>query len=128
MHDSDQDDLQTEICREYEFDAAHRLDWHPGKCRNLHGHTYRLEVTTRGGVDDRGVVMDFSELDAIVRTRVLDDLDHCFLNDVLDNPTAERIGAWIWRRLAESELALSELRLWETRRSSVRITHADTRP
>lgn len=119
-------ELAVTICREYEFDAAHRLDWHPGACRRLHGHTYRLEVEAAGPLDERGVVMDFAELDAHVRAEVLDVLDHQFLNEIIDNPTAERIVTWIWQRLAPKCSQVSELRLWETRRSSARIsrTHA----
>jgi 6-pyruvoyltetrahydropterin/6-carboxytetrahydropterin synthase len=110
------------ICREYDFDAAHRLEWHPGACRRLHGHTYTLELSVAGHLDERGVVMDFAELDQVVRSQVLDLLDHHYLNDIIENPTAERIAQWAWHRLADGGLAPAELRLWETRRSSVHLS------
>jgi 6-pyruvoyltetrahydropterin/6-carboxytetrahydropterin synthase len=113
---------EVEVTRVYEFDAAHQLLWHPGKCRNLHGHTYRLEVSVAGSLDERGVVMDFAELDVVVREHVLGQLDHRLLNDVLDNPTAERVAGEVWSRLTAAGLRLVELRLWETPRSSVRLS------
>lgn len=110
------------ICREYDFDAAHRLEWHPGACRRLHGHTYTLELSVAGQLDERGVVMDFAELDQVVRSQVLDKVDHQYLNDLIENPTAERVARWMWDRLAEAGLTPAELRLWETRRSSVHLS------
>lgn len=112
------------ICREYDFDAAHQLEWHTGACRRLHGHTYTLELSVAGPLDERGVVMDFAELDQVVRSQVLDKVDHHYLNDVIENPTAERVAQWMWGRLAEAGLAPVELRLWETRRSSVHLSDA----
>lgn len=110
------------ICREYDFDAAHQLDWHPGACRRLHGHTYTLELSVAGELDERGVVMDFAELDQVVRGQVLDKVDHQYLNSLIENPTAERVAQWMWDRLAEAGLTPTELRLWETRRSSVHLS------
>ena len=111
----------TEIAREYTFDAAHQLHWHAGKCANLHGHTYRLVVCIRGGLDEHGVVMDFGHLDDVVQDRLLQHLDHTYLNEAIDNPTAEEIARYAWSKLAAAGLDLSELTLWETGRSWVRL-------
>lgn len=90
------------IGRTYRFEAAHFLPRVPDdhKCKRLHGHNYRVEITWKGGIDQRGFVMDFAELDVKVRPLV-DQLDHRLLNDVplLDNPTAERIAWWFMDRL-----------------------------
>ena len=103
------------VGRTFEFQAAHHLPRHPGKCRDLHGHTYRFEVHCEGPVDpDTGMVLDFAELKACVGERVLDVLDHTLLNDRIDEPTAENVAAWIWRQLAGSALPVVEIRLWET--------------
>ena len=103
------------VARSFEFQSAHHLPRHPGKCRNLHGHTYRLEVLCEGPVDpESGMVVDFADVKAAVKTRVLDVLDHTLLNDIIDYPTAENIAAWIWDHLADSDLPLAEIRLWET--------------
>lgn len=106
--------MRTRVTRSFRFEAAHQLPWHPGVCRNLHGHSYRLEVTVAGPLDERGVVVDFDELAALVQTEVIDQFDHRFLNDVLDNPTAELIAADIWRRLDAAGLDLARIALWET--------------
>ena len=118
--------MRMRVTRAFTFDAAHDLPWHPGKCRNLHGHTYRLEVSVEGPVGSHGVVTDFADLDDVVHREVIDRLDHTYLNDVLDNPTAENIAADIWKRLEQvgfgaSTLTVARLRLWETLDSSVEL-------
>lgn len=89
------------ISRQYRFEAAHFLPDVPDghKCKNMHGHNYRIVVTVNGkarfgGIDERGFVMDFAELDAIV-CPLLQLLDHKILNDTIRNPTAEHIAFWI---------------------------------
>jgi len=108
------------IRRRFDFEAAHHLPRHPGKCRLLHGHSYRLEVTVERPVDpESGLALDFGELKRVVESTVVEPLDHVLLNDVVDNPTAERLVIWIWQRLAPALDGLVELELHETRRSSV---------
>lgn len=103
------------VARVFEFQAAHHLPRHRGRCRNLHGHGYRLEVHCEGPVDpDSGMLMDFADLKGVVQARVLDVLDHSLLNDHVENPTAENVAVWIWDRLREGDLPLAEVRLWET--------------
>ncbi|HUQ39170.1 MAG TPA: 6-carboxytetrahydropterin synthase QueD [Acidimicrobiales bacterium] len=106
--------MRTRVTRSFRFEAAHQLPWHPGPCQNLHGHSYRLEVTVGGPVDERGVVVDFDELATLVQAEVIDRFDHRFLNDVLDNPTAELIAADIWKRLEAVGLGITRIALWET--------------
>lgn len=110
-----------EIAREYTFDSAHELPFHAGVCANLHGHTYRLVVVVSGPVGTDGMVIDFADLDRVVRKQVIDVLDHKLLNSVLENPTAELVASFAWRRLIAAGLQLSELTLWETPRSWVRL-------
>lgn len=108
------------VRRRFRFEAAHRLPHHPGKCRELHGHSYELVVTVERPVDPAsGLALDFGELKRVVREAVLDELDHRSLNDLLDNPTAELICRWVWGRLVERLAGLVELELHETRDSSV---------
>ena len=113
--------MRTRVTRSFTFDAAHELPWHPGKCRRLHGHTYRLEVSAEGPVDQNGVVMDFDDVESVVRREVLDRFDHRCLNDLLANPTAELVAHDAWERLVAAGLPLVRLRLWETPQSSVEI-------
>ncbi|HKQ61766.1 MAG TPA: 6-carboxytetrahydropterin synthase QueD [Candidatus Polarisedimenticolaceae bacterium] len=110
----------TGLVRRFDFEAAHRLPHHPGKCRELHGHSYRLVVRVEGPVDAAsGMVQDFADLKAAVRREVLDQVDHRCLNELLDNPTAELLAAWIWQRLAPAVAGLAEIELFETRDCSV---------
>jgi 6-pyruvoyltetrahydropterin/6-carboxytetrahydropterin synthase len=111
----------TELLVEIEFNAAHQLLWHQGACRNLHGHTYRAEITVRGDLDENGVIMDFADVKALIARSVVDDYDHTFLNEILDNPTAEQVAHDIADRLLAADLNLVEIRLWETRTCSVRV-------
>lgn len=113
--------MRTRVTRAFAFEAAHRLPWHAGKCRHLHGHGYRLEVTVEGPLDDNGLVVDFDRLRHVVQREVIDHYDHRDLNDVLDNPTAELIAHQAWKRLEAAGLTVVGLRLWETPDSSVEL-------
>lgn len=113
--------MRTRVTRSFTFEAAHRLPWHPGRCRDLHGHSYRLEVTVEGPVGETGMVLDFDDLKAVVQREVVGRYDHTYLNDLLDNPTAELLAGEAWKRLEAAGLRLARLRLWETPTSSVEV-------
>ncbi len=100
------------LCRIFFFDAAHFIPHYKGKCENLHGHTYRLEVVIEGGVKKDGMVIDFAKMKEIVESQVIDKLDHQSLNDLFENPTAEHVIEWIAQQL-KGTLPLYSLRLWE---------------
>lgn len=104
----------------FRFEAAHRLPFHDGVCKRLHGHSYRLRVSVAVQVDPgTGMGCDFADLDDIVSRRVIGDLDHQNLNDFLENPTAENICVWIWERLTGALPGrLVEIELHETDDSS----------
>ena len=104
----------TKISMDFGFSAAHHLPMSKGRCEKVHGHNYKLRVTLAGEPDPRtGMIMDFYALQEVVEKRVISELDHTNLNDLLENPTAELIAAWIWRRLEEDLPELFELILWE---------------
>jgi len=102
----------TTIGRSYRFESAHFLPQVPDghRCKNLHGHNYRVEIVLAGDVDGRGFVRDFGEIDADVAPLIAQ-VDHRLLNEVpgLDNPTAEIIAAWFLDRLAGAV----RVRVWE---------------
>lgn len=104
--------LTTRIGRTYRFESAHHLPHLPDghKCKNLHGHNYRVEIVKRGTPDERGFVQDFAEVDAEIAPLVKM-VDHRLLNDVpgMENPTAEVIAAWFFERIADCET----VRVWE---------------
>ena len=114
--------MHTSVTRTFTFEAAHQLPWHEGKCRNLHGHSYRLEVTVEGPIGEQGIVVDFADIKRVVERDVVDVYDHRYLNDLLDNPTAELIAAEIWKTVEATDLAVSRIRLWETPDSFVEVT------
>jgi 6-pyruvoyltetrahydropterin/6-carboxytetrahydropterin synthase len=113
--------MRTRVTRSFAFEAAHQLPWHPGKCRRLHGHHYRFEVTVEGPLDENGIVLDFDVLDEVVRREIVERYDHRYLNDLMDNPTAELIAGAAWKQLEAAGLQLAGLRLWETPDSSVEL-------
>lgn len=107
-----------------EFDAAHSLPGYQGKCANLHGHTYQVEIVVEGDVGEDGFVMDFYKLKTII-AGALDDLDHSYLNNILPNPTAETIAQLISDRLKRDMMGtavqLLSLKLWEGKNKWVMI-------
>lgn len=71
--------LLTKIFR---FEMAHALHGYPGKCKNIHGHSYKLYVTVRtseevdGYIPAPGILLDFKEIKQLVRTAIVNRLDH----------------------------------------------------
>jgi 6-pyruvoyltetrahydropterin/6-carboxytetrahydropterin synthase len=107
-----------EIYKEFSFDSAHFLPYVPEghKCRNMHGHTYRLKVVIEGEPDPQlGWLMDFKELKDKIGF-VIEQLDHKLINDIkgLENPTAELITVWIWKQIKPHLPLLSRIELYET--------------
>jgi len=80
-----------------------------------HGHNYRVEVTVRGRIDpDTGMVVDLAELDRLLLERIVEPMDHSFLNDLPEFrdgwiPTTENIARVVWERLAAVLPVSSEL-------------------
>ncbi len=70
------------ITKEFSFEAAHALDNYEGKCKDIHGHSYKLKITVKGKVNEDknspacGMVMDFGTLKAIVKDHVFGLFDH----------------------------------------------------
>jgi len=114
--------MRTSVTRSFTFEAAHQLPWHAGACQRLHGHGYRLEVTVEGPLNEHGIVTDFADVAAVVEREVIARFDHQYLNDLLDNPTAELIAQDAWKRIEATGLAVSRIRLWETADSMVELT------
>ena len=103
------------------FDAAHALRDYPGECRNLHGHTWDVEVTVQGEtLDDIGIVYDFKQLKDDL-SAVLSRYDHVYINEVppFDSitPTAENLARIIYERLATTvggQVSVREVAVWES--------------
>lgn len=115
-----------EVYKEFTFDSAHYLPNVPEdhKCRNLHGHTYRVRVYVKGSIDKKlGWVIDFSDVKEAFKP-FEKQLDHKLLNDIegLENPTAEMIAVWLWDKLITQLPNLSKIEVAETPSSGVIIT------
>ena len=115
--------------KEFTFDAAHNLIRYHGKCEALHGHTYKIVVVLEGTPGEEGMIMDFTELSGIVKERVISRLDHSYINDVIEQPTAENIAHWIWDRIETNVLrpncSLSSVEVWETSASCATLRAED---
>jgi 6-pyruvoyltetrahydropterin/6-carboxytetrahydropterin synthase len=92
------------ISKEFTFDAAHHLHAYEGKCKNLHGHTYKVIFGISGFLDERGLMMDFSDLKEIWKNEIEIFLDHRYLNETLPpmNTTAENMVVWIYEKMKEA--------------------------
>ncbi|MHB1343467.1 MAG: 6-carboxytetrahydropterin synthase QueD [Thermoleophilia bacterium] len=119
--------MRTTVTKILTFDAAHSLPEHEGKCRNIHGHTYTMEVTAEGPVHHGGprdqMVMDFGDLRAHLERLVVEPLDHCYLNELFDfAPTAEALAGWAMATLREAGLPVVRVKLWENPTSYAEVT------
>jgi 6-pyruvoyltetrahydropterin/6-carboxytetrahydropterin synthase len=106
------------IVQAFSFEAAHHLPHVDAshRCKRLHGHSYRIELTLQGPVDPAtGFVADFFDVEAAFAP-VMDTLDHHFLNEVpgLENPTAENIAMWIWGAVKPVLPLLASVAVFET--------------
>jgi 6-pyruvoyltetrahydropterin/6-carboxytetrahydropterin synthase len=118
------------ITKVFTFDSAHHLNDYQGKCKNIHGHTYKLELTLKGYTDKNGMVIDFHDMNDIVNDQVLEQIDHKYLNEVFDfNPTCENIALWIWdevkKRISHTSCIVEKIVLWETPTSFITIDKED---
>ena len=66
------------IAKEFRWEMGHRLRFHDGKCKNLHGHSYKLLVEVEGDVEGYGMVMDYYDMKKVIGP-IVEQLDHSFL-------------------------------------------------
>ncbi len=111
-----------EISVEYPFAAGHALRGYKGKCENVHGHNYKVQVTVAGEqLNATGLLMDFVELRAAIKALV-ERLDHRFLNDLAPfdrvNPSAENMAKYFCEELEAQVrgkgLRVQAVTVWET--------------
>ncbi|MGV2883269.1 6-carboxytetrahydropterin synthase QueD [Paenibacillus taichungensis] len=115
------------VSKEFTFDAAHHLHCYEGKCKNLHGHTYKVVFGISGYPGETGLTVDFGHIKDIWKTQIEGYLDHQYLNETLPlmNTTAENMVVWLFEQMeqalqTEPYAALTEggrtefVRLYET--------------
>lgn len=117
--------------REFTFDAAHNLVAYHGKCERLHGHTYRIAVILSGYPDHEGMILDFVKIKTIVNEHIISKFDHTYLNDIISQPSAENIAAYVFKVLdpffRAPNYELHEVCVWESQHSSVTFGRDDLR-
>ena len=108
------------------FSAAHQLRHYKGKCEELHGHNWIVELRVgREKVNECGMVIDFAELKKILN-EVLEEFDHKYINElpyfVKNNPTSENIASYIYDKISEKivdeEILICSVGVWETENSN----------
>jgi len=116
-----------EVSVEETFAAGHALRNYKGKCENVHGHNYRVQVTLSGPeLDSIGLLVDFVVVKKLMQTAV-DRLDHQYLNDLAPfdvlNPSAENMAKYFYDEISgglgqSTPVRLGQVRVWETDTSS----------
>ena len=76
------------IAKEFNWEMGHRLPEHFGKCKNIHGHSYKMLVEIEGNLNDKGMVMDYYDLRDVIDPLV-EELDHSFMVNQKDLPVVE---------------------------------------
>ena len=128
------------VTRIIHFCYGHRLLDYRGKCRHLHGHNGRIEVTLhKARLDSLDMVMDFERIKSLIEKWVKTEIDHRMLLNARDplaavlrragepevlmrgNPTAENIARLILKRGRAMRLPVVRVRLWETRDSYAQV-------
>jgi 6-pyruvoyltetrahydropterin/6-carboxytetrahydropterin synthase len=105
-----------------QFGAAHQLRNYKGKCENLHGHNWKIEVFVKGNkLDENGLLIDFKVIKSKIK-EIIEELDHKFLNELEYfrdiNPSSENIARHIHesleRRLSDNRIKVSKVTAWES--------------
>lgn len=115
---------------EASFSAAHNLRGYKGKCEELHGHNWRVEIVAAAEkLDKIGMVLDFKYLKAKLN-QILDRLDHKYLNRISYfqkiNPTSENISKYIYDCVKCQVSSVKSVTVWESDNSCA--TYYEPRP
>jgi 6-pyruvoyltetrahydropterin/6-carboxytetrahydropterin synthase len=108
-----------EVMIERNFSSAHQLRGYKGKCENLHGHNYKIEIYARGReLDNIGLLVDFGELKEAA-DEIVAYLDHRNINELPPfdeelNPSAENLARYILERVA-SRVGDERVRIYKVR-------------
>ncbi len=112
-----------EVMIERNFSSAHQLRGYKGKCENLHGHNYKIEIFARGReLDHIGLLVDFGDLKTAA-DEIVQYLDHRNINELPPfdaelNPSAENLARYILERVAarvgDERVQVYKVRCYET--------------
>ena len=127
----------TTVTKSVKFDAAHILTNHQGLCKNLHGHTYRVDLSVTQQEDDKSdMVIDFKDLKSVATSVICDRFDHAFVYSTASEgeseiasvvekhgmrtvalpfrSTAENLARYFFGELKPLIPGLSSVKVWET--------------
>lgn len=105
------------VTRRFKFEAAHHLPNYAGKCSNIHGHTWTIELALGGKLSETsGMVLDFTNIKARFGDYIDKNYDHKDLNSIIDNPTAENIAIELYRTAEQmfKNYIVYFVRVWES--------------
>lgn len=111
-----------ELNVEISFAAAHQLRGYQGKCENMHGHNWRVQVSVVADMlNEIDIAIDFHDLKRMAR-EVVAPLDHAYLNDIFPftekNPSSENIAKWIYdsmrKKLSSDIIRMASVTVWES--------------
>src|SRR5687768_677813 len=110
--------VRVRLTKDFTFEAAQTLPCVPQdhKCRRMHGHSFKVEISVEGEVDPQtGWLYDHALIGRAMNPLVAM-LDHAYLNEIkgLENPTIENMAAWFWQQLTPHLPELSEIVIHET--------------
>lgn len=105
------------------FGAAHNLRNYGGKCENLHGHTWKVEICVScNNLNNTGMLCDFKDLKSTLKS-VLERFDHQYINEVEPfdkiNPTAENLARFIYESMEKYLDNIKEVVVWESENARV---------
>ena len=108
-----------------DFASAHQLHGYEGNCKELHGHTWKVEAVIEGDqLDSVGMLIDFKAAKMKLKN-LLADLDHVFLNNLpafqRNNPTTEHLAKYIFEEFSKAchPLKVKRVQVWESEAASV---------
>ncbi|MGA1874326.1 MAG: 6-carboxytetrahydropterin synthase QueD [bacterium] len=116
------EDMMYKLMVSAGFAAAHQLRGYGGKCEDLHGHNWQVQLYVRADdLNEIGLAVDFKEMKGCLRT-ILQSLDHRYLNDLSPfqtcNPSSENIARYIYGQASErfkgSKVRVDSVRVWES--------------
>lgn len=110
------------------IDAAHLLRGYQGKCANIHGHTWRVEVTLKGEqLNEIGLLVDFNDVKSLIKEVTLA-FDHKLINEVVPfdqvNPSSENLAKYLFHELIKGLSAYKGIQVVKVMVSESRDTAA----
>ncbi|TAN44283.1 MAG: 6-carboxytetrahydropterin synthase QueD [Nitrospirae bacterium] len=111
-----------ELTIETSFASAHQLRGYKGKCENVHGHNWRVQLSvTAEKLNEIDIAIDFHDLKKMAY-EIIDQLDHKMLNEVFPfteiNPSSENIAKWIFesmnKKFPDDNVRMSSVTVWES--------------